>query len=49
MISLTAREFSVLEFLVRRSGLVVSKSHILDGYSSSSAPLRTLVFTQISD
>lgn len=30
-ISLTAREFSVLEFLVRRRGQVVSKSRILDG------------------
>ena len=30
-ISLTAREFSVLEFLVRRRGQVLSKSRILDG------------------
>jgi DNA-binding response OmpR family regulator len=30
-VSLTAREFSVLEYLVRRSGLAVSKSQILNG------------------
>ncbi len=30
-IGLTAREFSVLEFLLRRTGLVVSKLEILDG------------------
>ena len=30
-IGLTAREFSVLEFLLRRSGLVVSKLEILNG------------------
>ncbi len=30
-IRLTAREFSVLQFLVRRAGLVVSKFEILDG------------------
>ena len=30
-IDLTTREFSVLEFLMRRSGEVVSKAEILDG------------------
>ena len=30
-IMLTAREFAVLEFLIRRAGTVVSKSEILDG------------------
>jgi DNA-binding response OmpR family regulator len=30
-LSLTAREFAVLEFLVRRAGQVLSKSDILDG------------------
>lgn len=30
-VRLTAREFAVLEFLVRRAGLVVSKAQILDG------------------
>lgn len=30
-ITLTAREFSVLEFMMRRTGLVLSKSSILDG------------------
>ncbi len=30
-VPLTAREFAVLEFLVRRTGLVVSKAQILDG------------------
>jgi two-component system, OmpR family, response regulator len=30
-ISLTAREFSVLEYLLRRAGLVVRKAEILDG------------------
>jgi two-component system OmpR family response regulator len=30
-IRLTAREFAVLEYLLRRAGLVVSKSEILDG------------------
>jgi DNA-binding response OmpR family regulator len=30
-VALTAREFSVLEYLIRRAGLVVSKIEILDG------------------
>ena len=30
-VTLTAREFAVLEFLVRRAGLVVSKAQVLDG------------------
>lgn len=34
-------DFSVHEFLVRRCGLVVSKSQILDGYGSTSASCRT--------
>ena len=30
-VSLTARQFDVLEFLIRRAGQVVSKREILDG------------------